>query len=265
MAQIERAEIRDERLDNHAARLQDQRTPPLPALTTSQSLFISFSLTSTNRNEDAIQARSWVALDHSSDEDYVPSETEVTKRKQKGRIQTQPTILENAERCAGCIGKDIPCLVNMVQILKWEKDVAGGKVFSRMPAGVRCEECRTKRDACHLPRTKDLWATNDKRKQTVKEYARPQNKKQRVTASAEQVKQPSVTVPTWAADLEGLSRGLHIELQRSLNAHVKSSLAEKRIAIALNKLANRFVQDGSYLPQILSLAQSSFDEESDRQ
>jgi hypothetical protein len=253
MVKIERAEARDKRLAKYAARWQEQRKPPLPALITSQTVFVSFTLISTNRNEDMIQAHSWVALDDSSDEDYVPSETEavlLTKRKKKEEIQTQPTILEGDERCAGCIEKDIPCLLNTDLIHKWEKEVEeGGR-----PTGVRCEECRTKKSGCHLPRKK-VWAKNDT-------WGGADNKvgpQQRLKAYAEQVKEPFVNMPAWAAHLEGLSTGVHIELERNLNAHVRSSLAEERIAIALNKLANRFVQNGSYLPHIVSLAQSRFD------
>ena len=170
-----------------------------------------------------------MALDDTSDEDYVPSEREdipLSKRKKKKKkIQAQLTILEGAERCEGCMEQNIPCRVN----IKLRKAAAEGRVF-----GVRCEECLAAKSPCHLPRTKD-----SKAKEAVKKYEGPGQVKRRVMASAE----PVENVPTWAARLEGLSKALNIELTRSLNAHVRRSVADERIANALEKLADRFMQD----------------------
>ena len=60
-------------------------------------------------------------------------------------------------RCERCIRKQLDaCWINDEAIGKWEDAVDAGKVFTKAPSGIACEECHSKRNKCNLPKTERL-------------------------------------------------------------------------------------------------------------
>ena len=190
------------------------------------------------------------------------------KGKGKARVTNRGTELTGKDRCQGCETKNKTCFVDLEAIGKWEEDVAAGKVIGRTPRGVACKECRRLKQGCILPRTQEMRGNKpgkgEKRNREVTSddeeieviAVGPLPKKRRVFDSPD----PN---PSWAPRaigfLEGLQQG---EVEKMLREQERSRSARERIAYAIECIADRFDQDGSYSPPTTP-ADSDDDEEAE--
>jgi hypothetical protein len=78
----------------------------------------------------------------------------------EGKILWEMVDMEGVDRCPLCVGKRVPCTVDLVVIEWWEEELAEGKEFTKAPPGAGCTECRQKKQTCLLPQTAEpraLW------------------------------------------------------------------------------------------------------------
>jgi hypothetical protein len=201
------------------------------------------------KEEKERKKRQWLPV-----QDEVPSDTKANdKGKGKGKAQRVLVTLSGDKRCEGCVGKKIPCVVDEAAIQRWEEDVGAGKTFQRTPAGGVCEECRSVKQKCHLPRTRHIriGVQLEKRRrdeegveQLVDLESGPRQKKLRV--DDQEAESTSSTTPCWAPELLGLLKGLEgWVVQQS-----RGRIAVNRFADMMNTLADRFNDDWTYTPSV---------------
>ena len=196
------------------------------------------------------------------DDGSEPEGTQKSKGKGKAKATNARSELTGNDRCETCRMKDKPCIVDLVAITKWEEDVAAGKEFGRTPGGVACEECRSRKGGCNLPRTMEMRGIKpekgEKRKvddEVVEVVALgPHPKKRRIIVSND-------PIPPWIPRFVGFVQGLDVQMEMLLRQKTRSRAAQERIADALENIAERIEQDGLYSPGTESPGDSAEDED----
>src|SRR6266545_2223347 len=69
------------------------------------------------------------------------------------------TATTGDQRCRGCVSRKTACLVDEARVKKWKQLVAEGTVLTRVPPGVVCSKCASKKHKCFLPELERERAT----------------------------------------------------------------------------------------------------------
>jgi hypothetical protein len=155
--------------------------------------------------------------------------------------------LKGSQRCAQCLGRSLPvCVVDEGKLEKWEKDVAAGKEFTKSPAGVACQECRSKKHFCLLPRSEAMRMALPEKRKREKDVAegdakevggsvdQPAPKKSRKQGRAAGIGENAGIDET-----SGLDEAALLDFgERMLKALVEYSTEQRRFAAARVRTAN---------------------------
>jgi len=82
-----------------------------------------------------------------------------SKLKGKAKVRendSKPILqLEGAEQCQSCVKKELLCMINLVSIDRWERQVNAGKLPMKiLTVGMGCLECCARGLSCILPQMK---------------------------------------------------------------------------------------------------------------
>jgi len=215
-------------------------------------------------------------IEISSDEGDPTYPAPKSKLKGKAKVRgndSEPILrLEGAEQCQSCVKKELPCMINLASIDRWERQVNAGELPMKIPtAGVGCLECCERGLSCILPQMKAFRKTapaegkrkpdaskkpqlvedvdtddeveKEKRREILINYqeamatevAWKHEQAQRRTQSQARVASTGLGKETWWGEI---GTSIMKEAKRSLKVKVETEDALEKVAVALEGIAD---------------------------